>query len=176
MISIPTMCACSRVESPSLLGQTEAHSLKVVKWGIQSVFSLTCRLLKRRAMSGLVSEPAIPFFSSEWRALYFLNSPLGAWGLKNHTQFSNRLRRELERFFCLKPPKGETIGEIPRGRQYQECEDCGSPEARIQRWGGRMLFYEMCICCANPCWIHMVLEGASSNRHSCKGHCDSGDL
>lgn len=39
-----------------------------------------------------------------------------------------------------------------------------------------MLFYEMCICCVNFCWIYMVLEGVSFNRYSCKGYCDNGDF
>ena len=84
-----------------------------------------------RATPGLVKKPPVLLLNEEWQVLQFLNSPLGTWVLKSDSQFSNMLRRELERpyffFFVWSYAEEKQKGKFQIGWQYQKCEDWGSP-------------------------------------------------
>ena len=79
---------------------------------------------------------------------------------KSHSQFSNMVRRELERFFfCLKAPKGKTAREIPERETVPRVWGLWEP------WGQdslvRMPFsWIMCHLCL-PCQVHTALEGTN---------------
>lgn len=84
---------------------------------------------------GLVNKPLVLLLNEEWRVLQFLNSPLGTWVPKSDSQFSNMLRTELEStpplFFVWSYAEEKQKDKSQIGRQYQKCEDWGSPGHRI---------------------------------------------
>ena len=87
-----------------------------------------------QVIPGLVNKPPVLLLNEEWRVLQFLNSPLGTWVPKRFPVFKYAEKGAGKPFFFFfvrsyAEEKQKDKSQI--GRQYQKCEDWGSPGRRI---------------------------------------------